>query len=65
MDERYRENTTLSIYYSLFQFIRMVFGLINVPATFRPVTDSMLFSLKWQTALVYLADIFVSSKTVE
>jgi hypothetical protein len=37
----------------------MLFGLTNAPATFQRMVDVVLAGLKWNTCLVYLAEIVV------
>ena len=49
----------------LYQYKRMPFGLKNVPLQFQCFMDSVLGSLRWTSALVYIDDILVFSDTLE
>lgn len=56
------ENTTFNSHHGLYQPTRMALGLKNTPATLQHVIDNMLSHAKQQFALVYLDDVFTSSK---
>ena len=47
------------------QYKRMPFGLKNAPLQFQCFMDSVLGSLRWTSALVYIDDILVFSDTLE
>ena len=47
----------------LYEFIRMPFGLCNAPSTFQRAMDVLLAGLNWKTALIYIDDILVYSRT--
>eukprot|EP00171_Calliarthron_tuberculosum_P007721 IDg7721t1 len=51
--------TAFTCHKGLFEFVRMPFGLMNAPATFRRAPDIILAGYKWQTCLVYLDDVIV------
>ncbi|CDF37529.1 unnamed protein product [Chondrus crispus] len=56
--------TTFASHCGLYRFLRMPFGLKNAPATFQRAVDIILSRVKWETALVYLYDVIIYSKTV-
>lgn len=56
--------TAFIIHRGLFQFKRMPFGLRNAPLQFQRFMDSVLGSLRWTAALVYIDDILVFSADV-
>jgi hypothetical protein len=47
------------------EFNVMPFGLMNAPATFQRMMDVVLSGLSWKSALVYLDDIIVFSRSFE
>ena len=47
-----------------FEFTKMPFGLMNAPATFQRLMDSVLVGIKGIEALVYLDDIIVFSPDI-
>jgi len=59
-----RDKTTFTSHTSLFRFFRLLFGLVNAPASFQRALDIILSGLRWQTCLVYLDDVIVFSRTV-
>ena len=59
-----REKTKFASHCGLHHFLRMPFGLKNAPATFQRAVDIILSQVKWETALVYLDDVIIYSKTV-
>lgn len=59
-----RNTTTFSSHHGLFLFIRMPFELKNAPASFQRAVDIIMSRVKRQSALVYLDDIIVYSKSV-
>ena len=58
------DKTTFASHSGLYRFLRMPFGLKNAPATFQRAVDIILSRVKWETALVYLDDVIVYSRTV-
>ena len=62
--EEDRDKTTSESHSGLFRFLSMPFGLRNAPATFKRAGDIILSRVKWETALVYLDDVIVYSRTV-
>ena len=62
--EEDRDKTTFASHCGLYRFIRMPFGLKNAPATFQRAVDIILSRVKWETALVYLDDVIIYSRTV-
>ena len=59
-----RDKTTFASHCGLYRFLRMPFGLNNSPATFQRAVEIILSRVKWETALVYLDDVIIYSKTV-
>jgi RNase H-like domain found in reverse transcriptase/Integrase zinc binding domain/Reverse transcriptase (RNA-dependent DNA polymerase) len=49
----------------LYQPVRMPFGLVSAPSSFQRLADSVLASLTWGCALVYLDDIVAMGTTFE
>lgn len=60
-----RDKTTFTCLAGLFRFLRMPFGLRNAPATFQRALDIFLSNVKWLTAIVYIDDLFIYSRTVK
>jgi Reverse transcriptase (RNA-dependent DNA polymerase) len=60
-----KDKTTFTSHRGTYRFKRMPFGLINAPATFQRAMDVLLSRVLWQTAIVYLDDIIVFSRTPE
>ena len=50
---------------SLFEFVRMPFGLCNAPGIFRWTMERVLYGLVGEICLVYLDDVVVFGKTKE
>jgi hypothetical protein len=57
--------TAFTTHQGLWEFTRMPFGLVNAPASFSRLMDSILAGLKYHGVLVYIDDLLVYSKTVE
>lgn len=55
--------TAFSLHHKLYQVVAMPFGLCNAHGTFQRTMDVSLFSVKRQSALVYLDEIVTLSKT--
>lgn len=65
IDEQDRWKTAFITHRGLFQFKRMPFGLKNAPLQFQRFMDSVLGSLRWTAALVYIDDILVFSDDLD
>ena len=63
LDDDARTKTAFTTHQGLFEFVRMPFGLCNVPATFQRVMQSVLAGLVWRSCFVYIDDIFIASPT--
>ena len=64
IEESDRWKTAFITHQGLFQFKRMPFGLKNAPLQFQRFMDSVLGSLRWTAALVYIDDILVFSDDI-
>ena len=60
--EEDREKTTFVSHMGAHRYLRMLFGLRNVPASFQRALDMILTRVRWQTCLIYLDDVIISSK---
>lgn len=49
----------------LFEFVRMPFGMCNVPATFQYLIEIVLSGLLWKECFAYTDDVLVSSPNFE
>lgn len=49
----------------LYEFLRMPFGLAGAPATCQRVVDNVIADLKWRSAITYMDDTVIFSKTFE
>ena len=49
----------------IFEFLRMLYGLCNTPATFQQLMQNCLGELNLMYALIYLDDVIVFSRTEE
>ena len=59
-----RWKTAFVSHRGLYQYKRMPFGLKNAPIQFQSFMDSVLGSLRWTAALVYIDDILVFSDDI-
>ena len=62
-DDRWK--TAFLTHRGLYQYKRMSFGLKNAPLQFQSFMDSVLGSLRWTSALVYIDDILVFSDDLD
>ncbi|MEN7973501.1 MAG: reverse transcriptase domain-containing protein [Verrucomicrobiota bacterium] len=65
MDPRDVDKTAFVTPQGLFEFRAMAFGLVNAPATFQRLMETVLGSLGLQTCVVYLDDVTVHGRTFE
>lgn len=63
--EEDRWKTAFLTHRGLYQYKRMPFRLKNAPLQFQCFMDSVLGSLRWTSALVYIDDILVFSNNLE
>ncbi|CAO1625007.1 unnamed protein product [Jaminaea pallidilutea] len=61
-DDRWK--TAFACHQGLFQYKRVPFGLKGAPAYFQRFMDTLLGSLKWDSAMVYLDDVVVFNTDV-
>ena len=64
MDAKDKEKTAFATRMGLYQFRTMPFGLINAPATFERLMETVLRGLQWEECLVYIDDIIVFGTSV-
>ena len=66
MSEESRQYTAFTVgSLGIYKFLRMPYGLCNVPAMFQRLMQNCLGELNLQYALIYLDDVIVYSKTPE
>ncbi|KAE8218095.1 hypothetical protein CF319_g7960 [Tilletia indica] len=63
--EEDRWKTAFITHKGLYQYKRVPFGLRSAPAYFQRFMDGLLGPMRWITALVYLDDVVVYTKTLE
>ena len=60
-----RDKTTFTSHTGLVRFLRLLFGLVNAPASVQRALDIILSGVRWQTCLEYLDDVIVFSRTLD
>ena len=65
IEEADKHKTAFICEYGQYEFNRMPFGLTNAPGTFQRLMNKILKPVLYESALVYLDDIIVFSKTLE
>ena len=65
LTEKSQEKTAFSTRTGQYCFNRMPFGIAAAPATFQKLMNMVLGNALWKTAVVYLDDILIFSKTRE
>lgn len=65
MDPSSKHKTAFVTNDGIYEFEKMPFGIINGPAIFRKLMNTVLGSLKFTIALTYMDDILLPSVTVE
>ena len=60
-----REKTAFVTHSGLYEFVAMLFGLCNAPATFQRLMESVLAGVARDTCLVYIDDILVLGQNFE
>ena len=66
MDEESRQYTAFTVgSMGVYKFLRMPYGLCNAPATFQHLMQNCLGELNLTSALIYLDDVIIYSKTEE
>ena len=65
IEEKDKHKTAFVCEYGQYEFNRMPFGLTNAPGTFQRLMNKILKSVLYKSALVYLDDIIIFSKTIE
>ena len=65
IEEADKHKTAVICEYGQYEFNRMPFGLTNAPGTFQRLMNKILKPVLYESALVYLDDIIVFSKTLE
>jgi hypothetical protein len=64
-DEESENTTTMRTWYRNFKYKVTPFGLVNAPATFQQMMNTILRPLLDQGVVVYLDDILIYTKTME
>ena len=65
MEDQSKHKTAFTCHQGLFQYQRMPFGLMNVPATFQSLMNKLFTGEEWKSVFVYLDNILVVSLTFE
>lgn len=65
VEERDIEKTAFICSEGLFEFVVMLFGLCNAPATFQRMVDEVLADLDWTAGQGYIDDVICGSDTFE
>ncbi len=63
--EQDRDKTTFTCHSGNFRIKKMPFRLTDAPAKFQPTIDIILARFKWQSCLVYIDGIIVSSSSFD
>lgn len=61
--QEYRDKTAFPSHYGLFRLSPTPFELENARETFQRVRDNILLTVEWHSALIYLEDIIILSKS--
>ena len=65
MDPSDRKKTAFTTQNSLYEFLRMPFGLASTPSTFQRMMELVLSGLSFEMCLCYLDDVIIFSKTFD
>ncbi|XP_065358763.1 uncharacterized protein LOC135952674 [Calliphora vicina] len=65
MDESSKQYTAFVTMQGHYEYNRMPFGLVNAPAVFQRVMNSLIAKMNQGEVLAYLDDVIIPSKTVE
>ncbi|KAK3084626.1 hypothetical protein FSP39_016530 [Pinctada imbricata] len=63
LDESTKHKSAFITHQGVYQFKRLPFGLMNSPISFQALMTRVLQSLLWTTALVYIDDVIIFSKS--
>ena len=63
LEESTKHKSAFITHQGVFQFKRLPFGLMNSPISFQSLMTKVLQSLLWSTALVYIDDVIIFSKS--
>ena len=63
MEEQDIPKTAFRTHRGLYEFVVMPFGLVNAPATFQRLMESLFGDYRWRGILTYLDDILLHAKT--
>ena len=59
-----QEKTAFSTSLGLYEFKVMAFGLVNAPATFERLMETVLRGLQWEECFIYMDDIIVAGNSI-
>jgi transposase InsO family protein/predicted aspartyl protease len=65
MDPADKEKMAFTTRMGLYQFNTMPFGLVNAPATFERLMETVLRGLQWEECLVYIGDVICFGQSVD
>lgn len=63
LEDRYKR--AFVPHHGLYQYVHILYGLKNAPETFNRSIDMILFSIRWQYAIMYLDVIIIFSRNVD
>ena len=65
MQQDSQQKTAFAMHNGLYEFLTMLFGLVNSGASFQRLMNHILRGLEYRFALIYIDDIIIFSKSVD